>query len=187
MARPRISLAQFMVVVAIMAADCGLIRLIMEAGDEQGAVCAVGLAVSPLLIVVYLARHGRVPKFAAGFVVTALLVAIALILVLLPADPRFSELWNEYYNFMIRWLPDPLADASKWQPVDASGTTRPGLTAKGAIVCIAMVAFPMFSLAVCGGMVSLAASDVGRTARTPHPTRSRHEPHRDAFRRPGRP
>jgi hypothetical protein len=163
-----VNLAQVMGVVVIAALDCGLVRLILSRGDELGAACAVGLSVSLVLIGVVLTR-GALGPFGAGFAVSALLAAVLTLVAVSGLHPMCGKLWNDYYNAVILWLPPSLVNPQEWQPVDDSGITRPGLTPRGAVICVVVAGIPPFTAGLVGGLLALAIRRRPRSTPAPDP------------------
>ncbi len=130
-------------------------------------ICGLGLAISLGLIGIFLTRGGP-RRFATGFVVTAILAIVTMILVFVALKPEFNALFLVYLDGILGAVPRRLIDRVTWldasgllrrvgaiHRLDASGVPRSGLSLTAAIFIEVAIGFPLLLVALAGGFLAL--------------------------------
>jgi hypothetical protein len=157
LALPRVSkIARLMLVVAIVAIDCGLVRLFVIGGMGLGGVLVTSLAFSVGLLGAILAR-GPARRFSIGFViatVVGVLFLSAAVEVLWP--DTVGSLFTRYVGGAIAWARRTLP---RWGL--RTETEHPGGWSRDAsfvfllVIDLAM-SLPILIVAFLGGLLALA-------------------------------
>ena len=155
MIRPRMSIAGLMGVVAIVALDCGLVRLFLASVDGLAGLGAIGLAVSAGLTGMILGR-GIVRRFASAFTVWVVALLVALFGLAFVAGACFpgtiEPLYIGYLNRVVRTL--PLSWMTTAKAIHLGTTNADHLTLFALLVIEAALSLPWLVLAAIGALVS---------------------------------
>jgi hypothetical protein len=166
MNRPRVSIARLMGVVAIVALDCGLVRLFLASVDGLDGLGAFGLAVSAGLIAMILGR-GIVRRFAYAFTVWVVALLVALFGMDLVAGVFFpgtiEPLYIGYLNRVVRTL--PLSWMTTAKAIHLGTTNADHLTLFALLVIEAAMSLPWLVLAAIGALVTCGR----KPPSSPHP------------------